>query len=561
LRNLIFLTVFLFGLFANAQSVNLLLNQGFESRKSGWSASAGSFTIESASPLVGKYSGSWDSSASSQTLSSSLYTIEKGMVGRRCSASLVYKWPSGVASDLSFQVVDQTPTVIATVDLVPTSGDDTRQTILWFDCGALAAQKRVLLLSNVSNPALILIDNAFLGSDGNLTTEKPQDVFSAKISSADAVSDENVDFINGNCTDASVGDATCVFNSGIFTSTPTCVCAAQQVSNTGACKVTNTSASQVSFRTVDDAGSSANRAFNVTCQKVESAANREALTLETTGSSWSGYHDSTCSWPRTNTAFGDPTADASCSLVERFNSGFGSVVTYGAALPGITFTPKNVGTYRICALAAFINDGAGTASRFNLTDGTNDFVTAIQGNGASYTNQVSLCANVPVTSLASKSIRVQTASATNTVTIQGANTGAIVHAVEWTIYPVTQQFPAPVFTELQNLMKGGPSGNYKTVTAFITNSGTPTVSRQDGAWISSLTDNGLGDVTINLVGGIFSGAPNCFCMTSSVTPALSGCRNDNATAVSSSAVRIETTLTTTAAQTDTDFFVSCTGPQ
>lgn len=37
--------------------------------------------------------------------------------------------------------------------------------------------------------------------------------------------------------------------------------------------------------------------------------------------------------------------------------------------------------------------------------------------------------------------------------------------------------------------------------------GTPSVTSQDGAWISSLTDNGAGDTTLNLTAGFFSAAP------------------------------------------------------
>ena len=141
-------------------------NSDFEagSPPQNWTASGGTFITETANPLFGLQSGSWDSSASAQTLSSALVTIEKGFIGKRCTADIEYKWASGVAGDLSFQVVNQVPNILATVNLDPTTGSNTRKAFLAFDCPTTATdQLRVRLLSNVANPALILIDNAFVG--------------------------------------------------------------------------------------------------------------------------------------------------------------------------------------------------------------------------------------------------------------------------------------------------------------------------------------------------------------------------------------------------------------
>ena len=50
------------------------------------------------------------------------------------------------------------------------------------------------------------------------------------------------------------------------------------------------------------------------------------------GSYYSGYHDSTCSWSRTNTAYGAFTADATCALTQRQASGIAAAAT-GSVLP------------------------------------------------------------------------------------------------------------------------------------------------------------------------------------------------------------------------------------
>lgn len=57
---------------------------------------------------------------------------------------------------------------------------------------------------------------------------------------------------------------------------------------------------------------------------------------------YSGYHDSTCLWTRTNTAYGDFTADASCALVTRSSSGI-SAAASGSVLPALALTLPRTG--------------------------------------------------------------------------------------------------------------------------------------------------------------------------------------------------------------------------
>jgi hypothetical protein len=90
------------------------------------------------------------------------------------------------------------------------------------------------------------------------------DTFSAKVSSADVVSEENVDFINGNCTDATTGFITCNFNSGIFTVTPNCTAISQA---NGRVRLSSQSASSVTFITYDSAESPSNQGIVIICQK------------------------------------------------------------------------------------------------------------------------------------------------------------------------------------------------------------------------------------------------------------------------------------------------------
>ena len=90
--------------------------------------------------------------------------------------------------------------------------------------------------------------------------------FSAKVSSTDVVSDENVDWINGNCTDATAGEATCTFQAGTFSLTPNCECMATDT-NLRNCDIVAQSSSSVTFFVSDTAGSGTNGNMNISCQK------------------------------------------------------------------------------------------------------------------------------------------------------------------------------------------------------------------------------------------------------------------------------------------------------
>jgi len=93
------------------------------------------------------------------------------------------------------------------------------------------------------------------------------DVFSAKVSATDVVSDENVDFINGNCTNATTGFATCIFKPGIFTTTPNCTATISNTGSTLNIVPASTNSTQVTVRTRTSTTDDADLGFNLTCQK------------------------------------------------------------------------------------------------------------------------------------------------------------------------------------------------------------------------------------------------------------------------------------------------------
>lgn len=77
---------------------NLLLNGGFESGKASWTASAGTFATTTTTPAVGNQMGTWDASATSQTLTSSSVSIPAGMYGLEGTLSCLFKCASGTCT-------------------------------------------------------------------------------------------------------------------------------------------------------------------------------------------------------------------------------------------------------------------------------------------------------------------------------------------------------------------------------------------------------------------------------------------------------------------------------
>jgi hypothetical protein len=596
---------------------NLLKNGGFESGLAQWTASAGTFTHIGVSEVMGLGSARWDSSASTQTLTSTEVTIPNGMKGRNGVVSCLIKTPSGTATH-SIQAYDGTnilSSVAITSNALPVRSS---ANFIFPSSGTISLR----LYSNANEPQ-IYIDDCFVG---------PAEGFNmSNVSQAS--------FVGGM---ENAGASTCTYSQNSSTSISNFVdlgtsasCAAWTVVSNGPGTIsaqatndhrlvytnmppgeyvfklaglfaqTNATAGNYMFRLSDGTttyqpqafsyGASAGSGFNslefhvsvttagTRTYKLQAADNavitvqwynyadypaswkvyrfpsstEQAYRPDMLANSWSGYHDNTCSWARTSATLGDPTADASCALVERTNMNFGTVSASGSVLPAITFTPKRAGRYYVCAIVNAGNNSSGTTS-FKLWDGTTS-IAVIQGPttsvGGAFASGGHVCGIYTAASTSPVTLNLQIAATANTVTISAAGASGT-SAIEWSIFQIDQSIPAPL---LAGGVVSSSSGVVKIVSAFITNSGTPTVTRQDGSWISSLTDNALGDTTINFTAGTFSTIPNCFCHTYTTGAVTYVCEGRATTPISSSLFRMITFATTTGAAVDTDFFIQCIG--
>lgn len=289
---------------------------------------------------------------------------------------------------------------------------------------------------------------------------------------------------------------------------------------------------------------------------------QSAVRLDQTANSWSGYHGSDCSWARTNTAFGDPTADASCTFTERTNVSFGTVTSYLSGsdkLPGIVFTPSRAQKYFVCARIVQTISAAGAGSAVRLTDGSTVIADNAATSGASYGTALSLCGIYNATSIAAKTLRVETqAVSTFTITITGnAAAGGTFNAVEWSIFGLDQSFPSPLVLNgvtcgyngvcpIEFGYVGGASDNSSCT-------GTCTVYRGTSG-ITGATRSGTGVYAVGVSG--FSSAPVC-----QITNANSGnnCFRITSTSTSSIGVASGSCNASGGGSADAGFNITCFG--
>lgn len=145
-----------------AAGVSLLENSDFEggSPPTNWTESAGTFIAETTNPGFDLKSGSWDASATSQTLDSDFVAIPEGLENRSCNATIQFKYASGTSGDYKFQIVANIAGLLAEKDLALTT--DWAKDALQFTCPAATDTFKIRIIST-TDASIILLDNASLG--------------------------------------------------------------------------------------------------------------------------------------------------------------------------------------------------------------------------------------------------------------------------------------------------------------------------------------------------------------------------------------------------------------
>jgi hypothetical protein len=527
---------------------NSLQNPGFESGKSKHVASSAStLTVTTSTPIEGKASGVFTPTVAAQTVSQ-VYAVPEILKGKNCAISFEIRT---AVTDAKLQVWNGTnvlnEVVIAANTTArthainfacPTTGNigyrilaGTSLGAITYDAGfigdargvnlgnvsqASAASASVTMsipnnssttvtgLSVITDPESNFLTNKYVAKkSGNYhisaTINLILETLGGGIFVAEVVKNGSTALVNDR---ADLATGSLIAGAGqVFTLTPDII-------------VPLVAGDEISIKILQQAGGNRNATvtFNVTRFPTSSQL---AVTPDLTASSWSGYHDSTCSWTRNTTSFGDYTADATCGFSERTNTNFGTVTSYLSGsdkLPGIVFTPKMAGKkYNACAtFSAYITGGASYAVR--LYDGTTAFAT-IDGNAqdANERTTFNLCGIVTAADLSAKTLRVDTRTdgATTTLSSFYGNT------VEWNIFDISQSLPSPI---LQNQVSTSNSGGERIARVAFSGNATwgnanctsspCTLNASDVSGVSVSWLN-TGQYAINFPSGTFSAEPTC----------------------------------------------------
>jgi len=159
-------------------------------------------------------------------------------------------------------------------------------------------------------------------------------------------------------------------------------------------------------------------------------------TVSFNGSTLGGV--SACSLTWSTAALASSGSDTDCTLSTDRNSNFGTVALEGGASPtaGLTFTPSSTGNYFVCAHISV--DGTSSAIHdFALFDATDSRVIAriagsIDAGGSQYS--ATMCGPDVFSNLSSRTIRIQGASSSGTVSAVQRSIGGTLYAptIYWT---------------------------------------------------------------------------------------------------------------------------------
>lgn len=597
---------------ASIWSKQILTNGGFENGKTSWSVSGGDTfaTATSGSNLLeGAVSITWDSAGAGRNLDSTAVTIPKGYYGRNGVASCVFLTPSGTATH-TINAYDGSSVLASTT--ITSSTTPVRSSINFIMPSSGSIQLRVA--SVASDEPSITIDSCFVGpaegfnlssvSQAALVGESyfagttnctgwttTSSTLGALASDSDCpgptvvrsylgswqTTDANLPIQTINNLPSGSYVATFIVHqsqtggqfAGFAINDGTTTCQGQGGNN-------DSNAGTITVSCSFEYTTTGNRAFQLyaaitggstlTIQNGNTAPNislkfllvRYPLTTElaytpdVVANSWSGYHDNTCVWVRTNTAIGDFTDDASCALVEVSNRNFGTVSTSGSVSPAITFTPRRAQKYYVKAAFQLTGSNAGQTQSVRLTDGTTTIADG-QDIATATVKYMTLSGIVTASSTSAITLKLQGAVSASNITV-GASTSVPRSSIEWTIFAIDQTIPAPL---LVNSVVASYSGVTRTISGNLNCDASSTINSQLGTGFASIGNISTGACAVTFTAGTFSATPVC---SGNATACNGGCVI-GFTSRSSSGVSLNCMTDTGSAGTSCDADIKCEGPK
>lgn len=607
--------------------VNVLAENNFDFESgtppSDWTASGGTFVAETAAPLFGKQSGSWDASALSQTLDSVLGPITTGFLGNSCQAEVDYIYAAGAKGDYKLVVRQYDDSgaselSVAEVDLEVTATKKKAQ--VFFDCpDDVADDLRIRIEAGVADPGVVVIDDAFIGTGRNsFQLSQTELAFSGYFASTGSCSQsitntvfadfptvaacpaitvesstQSVDLTDNDRADRITftslpkGNYKIKMSGNVTSSDPSAIlyirltdgtttgaeCHVRQNSVSGfetkrmvcemAVQYTTSGSRTIKLQGAANTGSIDLRTdIGSTLWEVvkypESSA--EAITLSTVGRYWDvNIGGANPSLLIANVSSYTPIGDASLDMVvnsgsapaeipcDAGNPPTGLTCSAGVEQIGIAIDVLEAGRYQVCLEAsssARLNAiGSSIQTAFQWVETPTNAETILQEGksrilvgfdftaGASAIDETTIkpmhiCGMFTFGSVGKKVLKLKYEQAIVGAPISHVIVGDRAAAagqrdMHITVEKMDEQKPTPVFLDLQNQFAekvGSGDNGIVTYAAVISDTAVCALfSTLGGNWISSITDNGIGDCTVNFAGGFFDGVTQPLCTFTTTT--------------------------------------------
>lgn len=594
-------------------------NGGFENGLRDWSVTGGetlSLATNAGTYLVGKASGVWDASATSKVLASKAVTLPLGVYGQNGAAQCLIKVTSGTAAH-TLSVYDGTNTLVSSTINSSTTGAYTTVNFIFPSSGTIQIK-----ITSTQNEPEITVDDCYIGKAANITNvSQATFIGSARIAGTASCRPVRTNTAIGafstvaacpgptvisnpgpgtiQTTDADLprftvnslppGTYRVVMNFEAFSSATgsgmafsiydgTTTYPAQEGTSTSSANGTNnfsiegiftyTSTANVTFElygantsgtvTVENSLTNDNISFSIFRYP---STSEQAFRPDVGPSHWSGYHGSDCgNWLRTNTAYGDPGTDASCTLYEVVNRNFGTVSSYNgaSALPGLVWTPTRTGDYLVCAnLSVSINTASAVGS-LKLYDGTTTIFERDSQVTAANGNAISGCGIYRATSTSAVSMRFETKAGAGQIAINSL--GQARGAIEWSITALDYSMNAPVLVGSVTQPSSGAERYIRC--SFNWAAGAPTELTDPAGVCSGYADNTTGDTTITIAASTFSATPFCLCSVNNNTATQNTTQNRECRFISLSSTSMRVLVadgTSTAVDEDDGVNIMCWG--
>lgn len=571
---------------------NFVQNPSCKKNTSAITASGGSLARNTSNALDGVSDCTWDPSTTGQTLTYTLDQFTYAMKGQNCEARVNYYGDASLVK----AYINQNSVKITTDLQLLNGGTNGQVASISFPCGD-ASTTTALVLEATGNAASVQY-GVYVGSSTSLLNaynNSTEIAYTPTFSNGwGTVTSPNIKYkisngwltvwgtyVSGTVT-ANIGSMSLPTGYVIdFSKIPSTTTVGSIVRNAGSTALTNFTVMALSGSSTTDVflggplgesnitspfsrpnvssvgGNSETYAINFSVPVTNNTLGM-IYNVNSIGSYYSGYHDSTCAWARTNVSYGAFTADASCALVQRQASGIGAVAT-GSVLPALALTLPITGTYYICAS---VNSYAAGNGGLRMTDGT---TVIFEANDQSTTRTTkTLCGSYVATSL-TPTISIEGKSSTGAINIDTSTTTS---AIEWTIFPITNNIPMPVFVgsissagilpfRMEYLQfGGGASGGLATSACTASPC---TIAAQSSSWVSSVTRSGTGAYSVSINSGMFSAVPYCVGNAGLFGVVTGGFANVNATSTTQININAYSNAGTTL--TDNVITLFCMGPR